>query len=299
MLGGLKRIFGLGRPDRALVAWPECFIIGEPGQDGTIRLHQRDSAGFDLGTRVEYRTIRQPAAAPNIETPPVGVELSMGLDKLNLEERDLKELRVVRPHELRASDLASVPAPFRWWANSYGLHTPAALIHDKFIGETFTSVHPDDQEVEPSSAPATGNGKPVIYRPAAVTDAHIDRYFRFMLMELGFSWLRRWVMWAAVAGRSRFEGGVRKRTYLLIWVGLALAGIAALLWSQDFTSWWLWAALLLPIPASGLWGKQAGAGLIIAYFGVPLLLTPALVAVPAIVLFALVERVTDLRLLRP
>jgi len=38
--------------------------------------------------------------------------------------------------------------------------------------------------------------------PSDLTDVLADRYFRFMIEAVGMSWLRRWMMWAAVAFRA-------------------------------------------------------------------------------------------------
>ena len=138
--------------DSTVTAWSECFRFGQGGGKPSIRLAQRDVKSFDLETEIEYRQHRSVGSSG---ATGVGRRLDMGLDHLDLTPDEQAALRIVRPYELRGSDLASVPAVFRWWAQTYGRHTPAALIHDKFIGENFTS-DPDDLGIWDL------NGRPVL-----------------------------------------------------------------------------------------------------------------------------------------
>jgi hypothetical protein len=88
----------------------------------------------------------------------------------------IANIRTVDPTSLPTTDLTSVLGPLRWFVNTCGGHTPAALIHDRLTG------------IE--------NG------PFDLTDVLADQCFRFMLEAVRMSWLRRWVMWAAVAFRT-------------------------------------------------------------------------------------------------
>ncbi|MEM7141340.1 MAG: DUF1353 domain-containing protein [Actinomycetota bacterium] len=179
------------------------------------------------------------------------------------------ELRYVNDTVLGPTDLASVPGPFRWWANSYGTHTPAALIHDRFIG-------------------APPDGQPG--RPDGVSEQNIDRYFRFMMHELGVPFLRRWLMWGAVAVRTRLAGNLIRKISMIAWIVVALAGVAlAVVGVATGELGLVLVAAVLPLPASLLWGAQAGAGLIIAYVGVPFLAAPSILAFPAGVAFRAAE----------
>ncbi|MEM9201043.1 MAG: DUF1353 domain-containing protein [Actinomycetota bacterium] len=173
---------------------------------------------------------------------------------------DVEEaLRSVSPAVLGPTDLASVPAPFRWWINTYGVHTPAALIHDRFIGD-----------------PAQ------MKQLSGLTEQDVDRCFRFMLGTLGVSKPRRWLIWAAVAVRTRLMSGMRRRIQMILWFALAVLGLfLTFRASQGAVSWW-W-PILLPIPSAALWGHQWGAGIAIAYIGVPTLGIPAVVAALGIV----------------
>jgi hypothetical protein len=149
--------------------------------------------------------------------------------------------RTLRPVDLGpdgSTDLTSVPHPLRWFVGAYGVHTPAALLHDRLI---------DGPGVD------------------GVTDTQADRFFRFMLRELGVRRLRRWMMWSAVALGSRWRAGGVRRATLVVWVLLATAGLSSFvvgLVARDATVVAL--ATVAPLPAALLWGRQYGAGLVAA-----------------------------------
>lgn len=246
----------LGESERKLhdrfSAWDSFEFTSK---SGGLELQQVDRKHFLLRSAIRY-------------TGPLGIDV----------DADASEtLRCVGPGEdgenaLGLTDLASVPAPFRWWARSYGIHTPATLIHDRFIGE------PDRL-------------------PAGVTERLVDTYFRKMLEESGVKPLRRWMMWAAVVSRTRLNSGTQRWAGMAAWVVASVIGIAALGWAVLFggPTWALAVGLLLPFPASLLWGSQWRAGLIIALLGFPLLLPPALLAAPSLFLFRVADRtVTEL-----
>lgn len=220
---------------------------------GGLELQQIDRKRFILHTDITYTG------------PTLGISVSEN------DEETLRSVRsgVVAPGSLGPTDLASVPAPFRWWASRYGVHTPAALIHDQFIGK-------------PHRPPG---------RPEKVSEQQIDTYFRTMLKYSDVKFLRRWLMWAAVASRTRLVSGGMKTASMIVWVILALAGVALFVWGLGFSGpdWAVPVAVVAPLVASALWWHQWGAGVIISYFGVPLLLPPALLAVPLLIAFVLVE----------
>lgn len=180
-------------------------------------------------------------------------------------ESVLADIRVVGPATLPVTDLASVPQPLRWLVAQYGSHTPAALIHDRLIG---------------LETPING-----------LTEPHVDRYFRFMLHDLGVRWLRRWLMWAAVAMRTRWKAGGIRSASVLIWavasaVGMTFAVIA--LTTQN------WPLLLLTVSApfifAILWWRQYGAGLVAAV-AAPWVLPPTIIGAIGFVIYAGLERV--------
>jgi hypothetical protein len=109
-----------------------------------------------------------------------------------------------------------------------------ALLHDRLIGPTNT---------------------------LGVSDVHADRFFRFMLKALGVRFVRRWMMWTAVAFGTRWRTK-RLRPLLILWLLVAAAGMSTLVYGLLTQSWWLvLAAAIAPLPAAALWGHQYGAGL--------------------------------------
>ena len=135
--------------------WGPGFHIDADANDGRIRLAQCGRKTFALESTIRYSG-------------------TTGLEDVGLPPASLEELREVTPADLPETDLASIPPPMRWWVNSYGVHTPAAIIHDRFIGGDL---------------------------PEGVTEQHIDRYFRFMLADAGVTIGKRWIMWRR-AGRG-------------------------------------------------------------------------------------------------
>ncbi len=174
------------------------------------------------------------------------------------------------------SDLASVPPFVRWFADPYGAYTPAALIHDKLITKT-------------------PNGGPL------KDDAASDRFFRFMLESVGEPFFKRWIMWAAVALRTRYAVGGWRRILLFAWVLLAAIGIWAfgvaavsIVWDTatpgDVGAWTLLGiAVVMPFAAGLLWGKQWGASLVAAV-AAPWILPPTILAVAGTVIYLALEK---------
>ena len=148
--------------------------------------------------------------------------------------------REVGPDSLPTTDLTSVPGPLRWFVSPYGLHTPAALLHDRLVGD---------------EAP----------EGFARTDA--DRLFRHMLDCLGVPFLRRWLMWAAVAYGTRWSAkGLRRVGDRAVDGASPLVGMVVLgarPWRRVSLPL-LAVAAALPFPAALLWGRQYGGGLIAA-----------------------------------
>lgn len=230
--------------------WGDSFIIDDGAHDGFIRLAQRSRKSFKLESTIEYAG----------ET---------GLEHLDLPSETMRILRRLEPKDLEDTDLASVPQPMRWWVNTYGVHTPAALIHDRFIGD-----------------------KRLL--PPGVSEADIDRYFRFMLKDTGVRFLKRWIMWSATALRTRIlTDGWRswKAASVLAWTALAIAGTVGFFLSVLAGNWGL--AVLLGVVAppvfSVLWGRQWGAGLVAAWLVTPWLVPPLIITAAFLVLYAAAE----------
>jgi hypothetical protein len=219
----------------AAARWAKAFTItpvgiwpdqGAPAHPNGILLEQIDSKTFALHSRVHFRG-------------------TTGLEG-RIPETQIALIRDVSPDTLAETDLASVPTPLQWLVSRYGVHTPAALIHDRFIG--MKKKQKEDLKVD------------------ELTDAHTDRYFRFMLEAVGVRWLRRWMMWAAVAMRTRWASGWPKRILMIVWLLASVAGIAVAV-AGIITGNWLWvvAASLAPLVFGLLWDRQYGAGLVAAY----------------------------------
>ena len=211
--------------------WVKAFTISAPGgavdPNGWIVLRQCETKVFALGSDIRFLGI----TGLEGRIPDVAVEA----------------IRTVTPTTLPTTDLASVPAALQWLVSRYGVHTPAALIHDNLIG---------------SDAPRHGAFE-------GMKDAYADRYFRFMLEALGVKWLRRWMMWAAVAMRSGFKAGPLRAAMLAVWLVASLAGISAALIGVATAQWWLVAvASVAPLLFAALWQRQYGAGLVAAYTAV-------------------------------
>lgn len=147
------------------------------------------------------------------------------------------------------TDLASIPRMMRWFENPYGVHSLAALVHDQLITD------------EPNGG-------------ALRSDTLSDRFFRLMMRASGVPFLKRWIMWSAVALRTRFAAGGLQRWSVVAWVALCAFGLVCVVdalgaWVLDWPSptdpWWLVAiATALPVVAAGLWGEQWGASLVFA-----------------------------------
>lgn len=105
-----------------------------------------------------------------------------------------------RERDSDTADLASVPPFMRWFESPYGRHTLAALIHDELIV-------------------STPNGG------ALGSDTLADRYFRKMLQASGVPWIKSWIMWGAVAVRTRSAAGGWRLWSLIAWAIAAVVGI--------------------------------------------------------------------------
>ncbi len=242
-------IFGGQRP-----VWGKGFSIDRGERDGYIRLAQKGRVAFQLESVIEYGG-------------------TTGLEHLGLTDAAWSQLRRLDPSDLDDTDLASIPPPMRWWVNTYGVHTPAALIHDRFIGGTL---------------------------PGGVTEQHIDRYFRFMLDDAGLPIGKRWIMWSAVALRTRWKSGGAKAWSVVLWLVLALGGFSGMIWAAATGHTWIAAVLVFPVPvlAATLWWKQFGAGVIAAYVVLPFLVVPMLLSVVLLLPFWALEKLAS-RILEP
>lgn len=231
---------------------PSTFRVDNP--DGDIRLRQIKTDRFRLETEIRFEG----------ET---GLEDRVASGQLSATALD--EAREVGPHTLGDTDLASVPLALRWFVTPYGLHTPAALIHDRLIGKR----------------------KPPLDE---FTDEMADDYFRFMLADVGLPRVRRWLMWSAVVFGTRLRRRNRVQWSLWVWITLSLLGMVAF----AIAAYQLWifpllVLLLLPIPAAALWGRQYRAGLIAGYLA-PFALLPTAFGAIAHVIYNILEWIISL-----
>ena len=192
--------------------------------------------------------------------------------------RAVEDARTFSPTTENPTDLASIPPFMRWFVSSYGPHTLAAIIHDNLIVD------------QPNAGPLA-------------SDTLSDRFFREMMGAAGVPYLRRWIMWAAVAMRSRWAVGGYRRLSVIAWLLLAAAGIAAFVWALGSIIWdWAtpvdaWAmlvvAVVLPFSAAVLWGRQFGAA-IVAAIAALWILPPAVLAGAGSLVYFVLERVLRL-----
>lgn len=224
--------------------WAASFQVdGNPA--GHIALRQIDRKQFALDSTITY------------------IGNQTGLEG-KVDQQTIDDIRTVTPQTLPTTDLATVPGPLRWLVDRYGVHTPAALIHDRLIGDGAA-------------------------RPPGMTDPYADRYFRFMLHDLGVRRIRRWLMWAAVALRTRWQAGRLKRILLGLWVVASLAGMTTFVIGCLTGSWVTVAiASLAPLLFAVLWEKQYGAGLVAAY-AAPWIGPPTLLAAGGYLLYLTAE----------
>jgi Protein of unknown function (DUF1353) len=199
--------------------------------------------------------------------------------KTEQQARDaVEDARTFTPTTENPTDLASIPRYMRWFESSYGAHTLAAIIHDDLIVD------------EPNAGPLED-------------DTLSDRFFREMMKSAGVPWLKRWIMWSAVALRTRWAVGGIRRLSVLVWLVLSAAGIASFVWTvgsatfgwDDPVDGWalLVVALVLPFVAAVLWGKQYGASIVAAIAAIWILPAAALAGLGYLVYLGL-ERAADL-----
>ena len=85
------------------------------------------------------------------------------------------------------TDLTSVPKLVTWLVPKSGRHLPGALIHDGLIGNGDPTYQNSDGE-------------------KAIDRIEADRIFRNGMHDTGVDFIRRWVVWAAVANASLWSG---------------------------------------------------------------------------------------------
>ena len=173
----------------------------------------------------------------------------------------------------RRSDLASVPAALRWFERPHGAHTPAALFHDYLLVRG-RQLDVDGESVRPDQA---------------------DLLFRYMLKAVGVPTVKRYLLWTAVALRTRWE---TSRVSLVVWVILSVVGLGSFIAAAvgvGFPDWtggrWVVLAVtgLAPLPASLLWGRERRAALVAAVMAIWILPAGGL-AMIALGVYGVLER---------
>jgi len=236
------------------------------GTDGHVALVQIDDSRFLLSSTFRFSDPRVLAMlAERLERD------GMPADEAR---RAIEDARTFTPSTENPTDMASIPRFMRWFENPYGTHTLAAVIHDDLI----------------VSEPNGG---------ALRSDTLADRFFREMMASAGVPWLKRWIMWAAVALRSRWAAGGLRRMSLCLWLLLAVTGILSaflaiggglLGWPHPLDAPVLAIlAVVLPLVSAPLWGEQFGASLVAALAAL-WVLPAALVAAAGFVVYSVLER---------
>lgn len=236
------------------------------GTSPTIALCQIDPKNFRVPTT--FRFVGKDALAD------IRAKLRRNLDD-DAADKLLDDAREF-PADSEQTDLASIPPFLTWFENKYGAHTLAAIIHDRLI----LSGEPN--------------------RGALHDDALADRFFRLMMRTAGVPFFKSWVMWAAVAMRTRWAAGGWRALSVVVWGLLATTGITMFLswvgtvlfdWPDLFglsTGVRLAIAVLMPIGSGVLWGKQFGAS-IVAAIAALWILPPAAFALAGYGVYRLLE----------
>ena len=212
--------------------------------------HQTDPKTFEVGARFRFRN----TTVENRVVRHLGKVGAFNDD----EQRRTAFLAAAsyRPAD-GSTDLASIPQFMRWLVNTYGVHTLAAIIHDKLITE------------EPNKGDLH-------------SDVVSDRFFREMLQACGMPSLLRWIVWTAVALRTRWAAGTFTRAKVLLWAVSCVVGIGGTIAIAASGHWLLAIAFgaACLVVAAGLWGRQWGAAVVAA------IALPFIVPVAVLVLVA-------------
>jgi Protein of unknown function (DUF1353) len=172
----------------------------------------------------------------------------------------------VNAETLPSTDFASIPRYMSWFVSRHGRHTPAALVHDRLVT--------DEMSLEER--------------------VRADAVFLAMLDDLAVPPVQSRVMWAAVTAATRMSCSARSRAGIIAWGVAAAVGTGLLAWGvATGTPAAVVGALLLPVPAALLWGRQRAAGLIAGY-AVPVVAVPAAASLAGYWCYWLVETAVKL-----
>ena len=144
----------------------------------------------------------------------------------------------VTPERLGVTDLATIQTSLTWFVTRYGRHTPAALLHDQLVREASTTA-------ERSRA---------------------DRAFGQAMADLGVPPVRRLVMSSAVTLATRWAAGGWSRRGVAVWGAVSAAGMALLVHGLVARRRGeVVVALVGPVAAAPLWGRDAAIGIVGGY----------------------------------
>jgi hypothetical protein len=260
-------------PDTVWTSWAVWPSSGFEvhASDGHVSLTQVDDANFEVRTSFRYHD-------DGVERDLVDRLAASGVERAEAERRvdDARHYPVGLEDE---TDMASIPRFVRWFENTYGRHTLAAIIHDRLI----VSKH--------------ANGG------ALGSDTLADRFFREMMRTSGVPLFKRWIMWAAVAMRTRWAAGGVRRLTLAVWITAAVIGtvtaigsLMAAIGTGNLFGWSGWAliatSLVLTVTCAPLWGRQWGAS-VIAAITCPWLVPAVAVAAFGFVIYLAIEAVLE------
>lgn len=256
------------------VAPDSGFEVDDPSGRGSVEMVQVDNRHF-----IVRNAFRHSDRAVMKDLFALLVRNGMGESEAR---RAIDDARTFVPSEDNPTDLASIPRFMRWFEDPYGRHTLAAILHDELITDSANSG-------------------------SLRSDALADRFFREMMRTSGVPWLKRWIMWSAVALRTRWVAGGLRRLSLVVWLALSVVGITTFVgslgalvfdwpWPVSQPVWTLVAALALIVVAAPLWGRQWMAGLIAAVGALWLVPAGAAAGLAGIVYLALESVARALRL---
>lgn len=100
------------------------------------------------------------------------------------------------------TDFATVPRILHWLVLPYGAYTRAAVLHDWLLTELA------EWQYQYRGGGYGGRGIPEMALPQNLPPANsrdTDGIFRRAMEDLGVSWTKRWIMWAAVRVAALFN----------------------------------------------------------------------------------------------
>ncbi|MEO7370810.1 MAG: DUF1353 domain-containing protein [Ilumatobacteraceae bacterium] len=247
--------------------WHSWVVPGTAGFEvfgdhaaGLVPLRQIDATNFQVGARFRFRD-------QTVEDRVVHHLGKVGaFDDEKQRRQAFHAAAGYRPAD-GPTDLASIPRLMRWLVNTYGVHTLAAIIHDKLITEKANSGQ-------------------------LRSDVVSDRFFREMLGMCGMPFFLRWIVWTAVAMRTRWAAGTYTRAKMILWGLSSVIGIVGSIWLAASGRWLgalAFGAVWL-LAAAALWGRQWGAA-VFAAIALPVIVPAAVPVLAATAFFSMLDRI--------